>query len=358
MRPPSVFVRPLAPEEGQRLKRLSRSGKHQMTRQRAAIVLASATLMSAPQIARAWRTDESHVREVIHDFNQRGVDSLFPNWRGGRPRRITAVQRARIVAVAGARPAEHGVSLSRWSLVRLARFLRAEGIDVSPAHAARILAESGLSFQRSRSWKASPDPDYEAKAARVLALYQQPPADGGVVVSFDEMGPISLRPHQGSGWAQKRRPQRVRATYHRRHGTRYIIAALDVHGDRLRARLQDGRNGASTLVFMRMIRRAYPSRRRIYWIQDNLSCHWTKDIRNWADANNVELIPTPTYASYLNRIESHFRPIQEFVFSNTDYVDWDAARYALGHYLLDRNDTRHRDPRVDAIVRRHQVNAA
>ena len=56
MRPPSVFVRPLLPEEGRRLKRLSRQAKQQMTPQRAAIVLASATLTSAPQIARAWRT--------------------------------------------------------------------------------------------------------------------------------------------------------------------------------------------------------------------------------------------------------------------------------------------------------------
>ena len=37
-----------------------------------------------------WQTDESHVRKVIHDFNERGLDSLDPDYRGGRPRRITA----------------------------------------------------------------------------------------------------------------------------------------------------------------------------------------------------------------------------------------------------------------------------
>ena len=65
MRPPSVFVRPLAALEGQRLKRLSRQAKHSSTRQRAAILLASATEMSAPEIAEMWMTDESHVRKVI-----------------------------------------------------------------------------------------------------------------------------------------------------------------------------------------------------------------------------------------------------------------------------------------------------
>jgi hypothetical protein len=36
------------------------------------ILLASATEMSAPEIAEMWMTDESHVRKVIHDFNRHG----------------------------------------------------------------------------------------------------------------------------------------------------------------------------------------------------------------------------------------------------------------------------------------------
>jgi transposase len=172
MRPASVFVRPLAPVEGQRLKRLSRQAKHSSTRQRALILLASATEMSAPEIARMWMTDESHVRKVIHEFNEHGFDSLRPRFGGGRPRRISTDDEQRIVAVAGARPDTLGVPLTRWSLAKLAEYLRGEGIVVSAAHLGRILARAGLSFQRTRSWKASPDPDYQARAARVLLLYR------------------------------------------------------------------------------------------------------------------------------------------------------------------------------------------
>lgn len=50
---------------------------------------------------------------------------------------------------------------------RLAAHLRENGIEISPAHLGRVLAEAGLSFQRRRSWKESPAPDYEQKAARV-----------------------------------------------------------------------------------------------------------------------------------------------------------------------------------------------
>ena len=237
MRSPSVFVRDLLPEEGNRLKRLSRKAASEVKRERALIVWASATRMSPQQIAALVGTDESHVRKVIHAFNERGFGSLDPEKRGGRPRRITDEQRARIVAVAGARPDTLGVPATRWSLKRLARYLREQRIvEVSPAHLGRILAAAGLSFQRTRTWKASPDPDYEAKAARVLALYAQAPKNG-VVVSFDQMGPISLKPIHGASWRPLKLPDRLRATYNRKHGIRYIFGALDVHRDRLYARM-------------------------------------------------------------------------------------------------------------------------
>jgi transposase len=356
MRPPSVFVRDLLPEEGNRLKRLSRKAKSEVKRERALICWASATRMSPQQIAALVGTDESHVRKVIHAFNERGFASLDPEARGGRPRRITAEQRARIVAVAGARPDTLGVPATRWSLKRLARYLReARIVEVSLAHLGRLLAEAGLSFQRTRTWKASPDPDYEPKAARVMALYAQAP-EGGAVISFDQMGPISLRPTAGAGWAERKRPPRQRATYHRRHGTRYIFGAYDVHADRLRTRLRPRRRGSDNLAFLQQIRASYPARQRIYWIQDNLSANWTPDIRAYADANNIELVPTPTYASYLNRVECHFLPISEFVVKNADYLDWDAFAHALARHITYRNGP-HRDQRLTDLERRRQIAA-
>jgi transposase len=355
MRPPEVFVRSLSHQEAVRLKRMSTRAEHQSTRVRAAILLASNVRTPAGQIARMWLTDESHVRKVIHEFNEEGFDSLRPEYRGGRPRRITSTERKRVVTVAGARPDTQGVPLTRWSLDRLSTHLAGEGLVISPVHLWRLLADAGLSFQRTRSWKASPDPDYEARAARVLELYAAQPFDGPVI-SFDQMGPISLKPIQGAGWATRKRPERLRATYNRKHGIRYIFGALDVHRDRLHARMRPRRAGSDVLGYMRTIRLVYPARQRIYWIQDNLSANWTPDIRQFAANNRIELVPTPTYASYLNRIESHFRPIQEFVFNNTDYPDWVTAQKALADYITHRNGRDH-DRRIAALERKYRVAA-
>jgi Homeodomain-like domain len=142
---------------------------------------------------------------------------LDPDYRGGRPRKTTPEQRDRIVSVARARPDTQGVALTRWSLPKLKLHLEGMGIFLSEEALRQALIGAGLSHQRTRSWKWSPDPDFQAKAERVLCLYRRCP-ENGVVVCFDEMGPIQLIPHQGSGWAQHKRPERLRATYSKHGG--------------------------------------------------------------------------------------------------------------------------------------------
>ena len=85
MRPPSVFVRDLSLEEGNRLKRLSRKAASDVKRERALIARASVTKMSVQQIAALVGTDESHARKVIRAFNERGFGSPDPEARAGGP---------------------------------------------------------------------------------------------------------------------------------------------------------------------------------------------------------------------------------------------------------------------------------
>ncbi len=214
---------------------------------------------------------------------------------------------------------------------------------ISPIHLWRLLAEAGLSFQRTRSWKASPDPDYETRAARVLELYAAAPFDGPVI-SFDQMGPISLKPIQGAGWARASAPSGCARPTTASTGSATSSApwtstatgstpACDPAAPAATCSASCARSGWST----RPASGSTGSR-------TTSSANWTPDIREFAADNRIELVPTPTYASYLNRIESHFRPIQEFVFNNTDYPDWDTAQRAVAAYITHRNGTRPRPP--------------
>ncbi len=99
----------------------------------------------------------------------------------------------------------------------------------------------------------------------------------------------------------------------------------------------------NVLSFFKWIRRRYPRQVRIYLVMDNLSSHWTDDIRSWAKDNNVVLVATPTYASWLNPIESQFGVMVDFVFSGSNYKDHNEIEQTLRAYLKRRNSDARRN---------------
>jgi len=165
------------------------------------------------------------------------------------------------------------------------------------------------------------------------------------------MGPIQLIPHHGAGWASEKRCERLRATYSKGNGVRYLFGAYDVHADRLHGRLRAHKNAGEVLAFYKQIRMRYHPKLRLYLIADNLSTHKTPTIYEWAESANTELVFTPTYASFLNRIECHFWGINEFVINNADYDSWDTLAKAMADHICYRNGP-HRDHRLIAAERK------
>ena len=208
-----------------------------VTWRRAEMVLLSAQGMGVAAIAKVAFTSEDRVRDVIGNFTADGFSSLYPRYKGGRPPKFTLAQRREIKKIAKSRPAEHDLPFSTWSLSKLAEFLVAEGVvdDISHEGLRVLLREEGVTFQRLKTWKASADPDYAVKKARVEHLYaiadsEVIPDDGEPEVIFcvDEFGPLNLAPRPGRQWAAVsgkgkepgRAPRRrMRATYTRTAGS-------------------------------------------------------------------------------------------------------------------------------------------
>ncbi|WUJ85082.1 helix-turn-helix domain-containing protein [Streptomyces mirabilis] len=235
-------VREIDDDEGQRLLRIVRRGTGSVvTWRRAQMVLLSAQGMDVTKIAEVTFTSPDRVRDVIHNFNADGFTSLYPKYKGGRPKTFTLPERRDIKKIAKSRPVEHGLPFSTWSLVKLADFLVTEGVvdDISHEGLRILLREEGITFQRLKTWKTSRDPDHADKKARVEHLYAI--ADGEVipeagepevVFCMDEFGPLNLQPHPGRQWTgrggkhkdpdREPRPRR-RATYTRPHGVRHLL---------------------------------------------------------------------------------------------------------------------------------------
>ena len=130
-----------------------------------------------------------------------------------------------IVTAATTRPEKLGLPFTHWSLRKLAAYLAGQAarpVRIGRERLRQILHARRISFQRTRTWKESADPDKDAKLDRIEHVTSRFP---GRCFAFDQFGPLSIRPAHGSIWARQNKPVRLPATYHRTHGICYF------HGD-------------------------------------------------------------------------------------------------------------------------------
>jgi hypothetical protein len=137
-----------------------------------------------------------------------------------------------------------------------------------------LLRKEGVTSQRLKTWKASKDPWYAKKKARIEHLYaiadrEAVPEDGdpGVIFCLDEFGPLNLQPRPGRQWAAAggkgkepgRAPRRrLRATYTRTAGVRHLFAALELGEDKLYGHIKARKTRVRFLEFCRYLRSLYP----------------------------------------------------------------------------------------------------
>ena len=242
-----------------------------------------------------------------------------------------------VCRVAKTAPQQLGLPFTTWSLSKLVEHLGAAHRIVASTETVRqILREASISWQATKTWKGSRDPEFAAKMARILALYDQAAAgqipEGGRVICVDEFGPLNLQPRPGRGWFPRARPGRRRATYTRTAGVRHMLAALDLASGQLFYRFRDRKRWQEFLGFLRQLRTRF-STGRLFVVCDNFSPHHKQQVRDWCADHNVELVFTPSNASWLNWIECEFTALRYFTLDGSDYPSHAAQEAAITGYI-------------------------
>ena len=237
-----------------------------------------------------------------------------------------------VKALACELPSRLGVPLSRLHVPDIATEVVSRGIvaEISGTTVWRWLSEDAIRPWAHRSWIFPRDPDFEAKAARVLDLYARQwggkaLGDDDFVVSADEKTSIQARgrchatlpPAPG-------RDMRVEHEYARRGALAYL-AAWDVHRAKVFGRCEatTGIEPFARLVEQVMTTEPYASARRVFFVVDNGSSHRGQRsvdrLRNrWS---NAHLVHAPVHASWLNQVEIYFSVIQRKVLTPNDFAD-------------------------------------
>ncbi|PRX48804.1 hypothetical protein B0I32_14049 [Nonomuraea fuscirosea] len=166
--------------------------------------------------------------------------------------------------MATTRPAKLGQPFTRWSIRKLLDYLHrlpGRAITIGQEALRTLLTRRWITFQRTKTWKESLDPDFEAKLDRIeYALAQRPER----TFAFDEFGPLGIRPTAGSGWAPQGEPVRLPATSRRTHGVTYFHGCYSVGDDLLWGINHRRKSSDHTWAALKSIRAARPDGAPIY----------------------------------------------------------------------------------------------
>lgn len=239
-------------------------------------------------------------------------------------------------------PADSEVPLARWSSAELAREAISRGIceQISGVTVWRWLSQDAIRPWQHRSWIFPRDPDFTAKAGRILDLYAgrwegEPLHPGDYVVCCDEKPSIQARSRKHPtlpAAAAVRRGQRVEHEYERK-GALCYLAAWDARRAKLfdRCAPADGIAPFDALVEQFMSVEPYSKAQRVFVIVDNGSAHRGKASINRLQGafKNLILVHTPLHASWLNQAEIYFSVVQRKVITPNDFPDLDTLQHRL-----------------------------
>jgi hypothetical protein len=204
--------------------------------------------------------------------------------------------------------------------------------QVSESTIWRWLSQDAIRPWAHRSWIFPRDPDFCAKAGRVLDLYAgtwegKRLGKRDFVLSADEKTSIQarIRKHPSTPPGPGR-AMRVEHEY-ARGGALAYLAAWDVHRGKIHGRCEPTTGVApfDALVRQVMASEPYASARRVFWVVDNGSSHRGEaSIERLEGAyRNLRLIHLPLHASWLNQIEIYFSIVQRKVLTPNDFASLD-----------------------------------
>jgi transposase len=292
---------------------------------RARLILMLAEGAPFSTIKQRLRTTAPTIIRWKRRFLASSIDGLDTYHPGQGATVLTPALRARILSATRKKPRDGS---THWSCRKLASAL---GISKDTVH--RAWKEAGLKPHRLEPYMASNDPEFESKAADIIALYLNPPQHAAVfcvdektaIQALDRLDPVlPLSPG---------RAERHGFEYYR-HGTLSLYAALDTTTGRVHGKTAARHTSRDFVAFLHEVVALCPPHQQVHIILDNLSAHKTALVREFLEQNpRVRFHFTPTYSSWLNQVELWFARIERDVIARGVFTSVTDLARKLRRYI-------------------------
>jgi transposase len=302
-------------------------------------------------VADAFRVTPRTVHKWVKRFRKIGLEGLRD--RSSRPHRIPRQQlrsdsrelRDAVFALLHSPPTESGFNRTTWRLSDLRAVLCERGILATPRSISTVIKHAGYRWKQARVTLTSKDPEYRNKVEVIHQTLSQL-KDDEAFFSIDEFGPFAVK-MQGGKSLQGPKQLRMVPQWQTSKGSLIVSAALDLSQNQVLHFFSERKNTSETIKLIELIRREYKGRRQVYLSWDAAPWHSSAELlekieflNGWAEydeAPEVQIVPLPSGAQFLNVIESVFSGMARAIIHNSDYPSVEHAKAAIDGYLAERN---------------------
>lgn len=313
------------------LQEWTRRGKneHRLV-ERAKIILLANGGRTNEQIAQQLQTRTARVSKWRQRFGAQRLAGLRDAERSGKPAKYGDDTEKQVLALLDQSPPK---GYSQWNGRLLAQALP----SVSRDQVWRVLRRHNICLERRRSWCISTDPEFGPKAADIVGLYLNPPANA-LVLAIDEKPSIQAL-ERAQGYLRLPDGKAVNGFSHcyKRHGTTTLFAALEITTGQVKTAHYQRRRRREFLDFMNDIV-AQQHGREIHVVLDNLNTHKPKQDRWLQRHPNVHLHFTPTYSSWLNQVECWFSILSRQALRGASFTSPRQLRQAIDDFVAVYNE--------------------
>ncbi len=148
-------------------------------------------ILHARMVARSWDGERVEaiarelgcspltVRRRLHRFDAVGMEGLGDRPKPGRPRRLTAADESKLIALVRQAPpgrlvtqgdgtivARDEKGSAQWSLTALAQAAKEAGMKIKRSQIRTILLREGVRWRQTHSWATPPDKEFLPKERR------------------------------------------------------------------------------------------------------------------------------------------------------------------------------------------------
>jgi transposase len=291
---------------------------------RASTLLALSDGQSLSSVAQRQGVAVSSIYNWLKLLLLEGVAGLRVQWKGGRPCKLTATQKGRLIGLLKAGPEEAGFATGCWNTLLIQLLIKREfGVLYNAHYVAELLCNLGFSFQKARFLADHLD---EAKRLQWLsetwpALLERAKRMGALILFGDEAS-YAQWGSLGYTWAPVGQQPLVKTTGRRK--AYKIFGLIEFFNGRLFYQGSEGKfNADSYIAFLSQV--LAQTQEPLFLVHDNAAYHRAAKVKQFIKehAARLTVYHLPSYSPDYNPIEFLWRAVKRCATHNRYFPTFD-----------------------------------